>query len=86
MLGKSFDQQVQDEYDQGKLYQDRSAPAVKNDFNKTEITLGGQVIKATSETDAALIKMMQSQEVQGDPNGMAIDATNGGKVSVTAGG
>jgi hypothetical protein len=86
MLGKSFDQQVQEDYDNGKLYQDRSQPAVKNDFNKTEITLGGQVIKATSETDAALIKMMMEQQApQGDGTGQMIDASNGGKVSITAG-
>jgi hypothetical protein len=81
-LGKSTDQQVQEMFDKGQL--DASGPAVINDFNKTEIKMGGEVIKATSETDAAVIEMMRQMESQGVEGGITID-TSAGAVGVTAG-
>ena len=36
-------------------------PAVINRHNSTEISMGGELVKATSETDAAIIEMMKHQ-------------------------
>lgn len=86
MLDKSFDQQVEEAFKKGELDNQPGTPAVKNEFNKTEMKLGGQVVKATSETDAALIEMMKAQGV--DLSGMDLganvaDATAGGKQKIT---
>jgi hypothetical protein len=85
-LNKPMDQQVKEAFQKGELDNaDPSAPAIKNDFNKTELNLGGQVIKATSETDAAIIEMMKAQDMSMPGDGMIADATSGGRVSITAG-
>jgi hypothetical protein len=88
-LEKPMDQQVKEAFAKGELDNaDPSAPAVKNDYNKTELKLGGQIIKATSETDAALINMMKAQmenERASDNGGFVADASTGGRISVTAG-
>jgi len=51
------------------------------------MTVGSEIIKATSETDAALIEMMKAQGM--DLSSMssvgAIDATAGGATKVIAG-
>ncbi len=57
-LGKSMDEQVKEAFAKGEF--DDKSPIV-NQYNKTETKVGNQVIKATSETDAALIEMMKGQ-------------------------
>lgn len=85
-LNKPMDQQVKEAFEKGELDNaDPSAPAIKNQFNQTELNLGGQVIKATSETDAAIIEMMKAQTTAMPGDGMIADATSGGRVSITAG-
>jgi len=65
-LGSSTDNTIKSLYEKGEL--DCSevgmpsvGPAIRNVYNKSEITMGSEVIKATSETDAELIKLMNSQ-------------------------
>ncbi|NBW98992.1 hypothetical protein EBR03_05420 [bacterium] len=82
-LEKGFDQQVKEAYENGTLYDDPSKPAVQNEYNKAQLKMNGEVIKATSETDAALIEMMQSQSDTENDGSVVIDATQGGKQSVT---
>lgn len=87
-LEKPMDQQVKEAFQKGELDNaDPSAPAVKNQFNKTELKLGGQVIKATSETDAFVIEMMKAQmdSERKTDGGFVADVGSGGRVSVTAG-
>lgn len=69
-LNTPMDTQVKEAFEKGQFSDDNSTPAVINQFNKTEMNLGGQVIKATSETDAALIEMMRSSLIQDDGSGM----------------
>lgn len=85
-LNKPMDQQVQEAYDKG-LLDEKGGPAVINKFNKSEIKLGGIDIKATSETDAALIEMMKAEQAnqRNDTGGFVADASSGGKVNVIAG-
>ena len=74
-LNKPMDQQVAEAFAKGELAED-GGPAVKNQFNKTEISLGGQVIKATSPTDAALIEMMNAEaKLEKSDGGFIADAT-----------
>jgi hypothetical protein len=81
-LGKSTDQQVKEAYEKGLL--DNTGPAVINKHNETQIQMGGEVIKATSETDAALIKMMLEEQAAQRPNegGVTVDASFGGAQTV----
>jgi hypothetical protein len=58
------DEAIKKMYEQGKF--DESQPALKNNFNRSEISLGGSLVKATSETDAALIEMMKQGMRDGD--------------------
>jgi hypothetical protein len=76
-LNTPMDVQVKEAFEKGQLVDDNSRPAVINNFNKTEMTLGGQIIKATSETDAALIEMMRSSLVQDDGTGMIAEIGGG---------
>jgi len=76
-LEKGFDEQVKEAYENGTLYDDPSKPAVKNEYNKSQLKMNGEVIKATSETDAALIEMMQSQADAENDGSVVIDATQG---------
>jgi hypothetical protein len=85
LLDKTMDQQVAEEFAKGKL--DSNGPAVVNHHNEKQMTVGSEIIKATSETDAALIEMMKAQGM--DLSSMssvgAIDATAGGATKVIAG-
>jgi len=76
-LNTPMDVQVKEAFEKGQLVDDNSKPAVVNSFNKTEMTLGGQVIKATSETDAALIEMMKGSLVEDDGTGMIAEIGGG---------
>jgi len=81
-LDKSMDQQVVEAYKSGAL-EEKTAVA-PSQYNKTEITLGGEVIKATSETDAALIELMLKSQAAPEAGGMIADAMGGGKVGICA--
>jgi hypothetical protein len=87
VLNKGFDQQVKEAFENGTLYEDLSAPAIKNEFNKSTLKVAGEEIKATSETDAALIEMMKDQfgDSLNNDGDSIIDATLGGKIPVTVG-
>lgn len=76
-LNTPMDTQVKEAFEKGQLVDDNSKPAVVNSFNKTELNLGGQVIKATSETDAALIEMMKNSIVEDDGTGMVAEIGGG---------
>ena len=76
-LNTPMDKQVKEAFEKGQLVDDNTKPAVINDFNKTEMTLGGQVIKATSETDAALIEMMRGSLAQDDGTGLVAEIGGG---------
>ena len=86
-LDKPMDQQVAEAFAKGLLDNDKSTPAVQNHHNEKQMNVGGEVIKATSETDAALIEMMKAQGM--DLSDMAaigaVDATGGGAMKVIAG-
>jgi len=85
-MSMPMDKQVEEAFKSGALDNKTSpsTPAVKNDFNKTELQLGGEVIKATSPTDAALIEMMKAEMASQNQPGMIIaDARYGGAESVT---
>jgi hypothetical protein len=71
MLNKPMDQQVAEAFAKGQLDNKVSTPAVTNDHNNVQIGVGGEVIKATSETDAALIEMMKAQGI--DLSNMTMD-------------
>lgn len=58
-LDKSMDEQVKEAFEKGEF--NENGPAINNQYSKTEAKLGKDVIKATSETDAALIEMMKGQ-------------------------
>jgi hypothetical protein len=76
-LNTPMDEQVKEAFEKGQFSEDNSKPAIINDFNKTEMNLGGQVIKATSETDAALIEMMRGSLVQDDGTGIIAEIGGG---------
>lgn len=84
-LNKPMDQQVKEAFEAGAL--DKGGPAIKNQYNETQMSLNGEVIKATSETDAAVIEMMKASgmDLSGLETGTIADATSGGKIKVTAG-
>jgi hypothetical protein len=88
-LDTPMDKQVENAYAQEKLDKSVETPAVTNDFNETTMNLDGQIIKATSETDAQLIKEMQRQGI--DLSGVfakgevVADARMGGATSICAG-
>jgi len=86
-LDKPMDQQVAEAFAKGLLDNDKSTPAVKNHHNEKQMTVGGEIVKATSETDAALIEMMKAQGMDlSDMAGHgAVDATGGGATKVIAG-
>lgn len=71
MLDKPMDQQVAEAFAKGQLDNKASTPAVTNSHNNVQIGVGGEVIKATSETDAALIEMMKAQGM--DLSNMSMD-------------
>lgn len=64
-LGRSTDQQIIEAFKKGELdcNENQSGPAgggiSSSKFGKSSIKLGGEDIRATSETDAALIEMMK---------------------------
>lgn len=58
-LNKGFDQQVKEAHEAGQL---EDAPHPQ--FSKSEITVGGEKVQATSETDAALIEMMKNGNLE----------------------
>jgi hypothetical protein len=60
----STDAAIKEMFEKGQL-QD-NGPALCNSFNDKTLSLDGQVIKATSETDAALIEMMKQGLNDGD--------------------
>lgn len=66
----------------GELNTGDTGPAVINEYNKTEITMGGEVIKATSETDQALIEVMRKSH-QDDGTGTMV-STGGQNVMIDA--
>lgn len=77
-MNKGMDQQVKEAYERGEF----NEGPVKNNtpYSVTKASLGGEVISATSETDAALIEMMKGQiEMENDPSVVSM------KQSVTAG-
>lgn len=86
-LDKPMDQQVAEAFAKGLLDNDKSTPAVKNHHNEKQMSVGGEIVKATSETDAALIEMMKAQGMDlSDMAGIgAVDATGGGATKVIAG-
>lgn len=86
-LNKPMDQQVTELYKAEADAKDPSVPAVRNEFNKTEMNVGGEMIKATSETDAAVLEMLKSQgmDLSGQSIGDVADCTAGGAFKVTAG-
>ena len=80
-MNMPMDKQVEKAFAEGALDNrtSPSTPAVKNDFNKSSISLGGMDIKATSPTDAALIEMMKAEMANTDTSGMVVvDARHGG--------
>lgn len=85
-LNKPMDQQVKEAFEAGALSEGGgSQPASK--FGETKMNLGGSMIKAMSETDAAVIEMMKASgmEMNGFDSGTVVDATSGGKIKITAG-
>lgn len=66
-LSGSTDEAIKALYERGELdcSEDGSlksvGPAFRNHFNESQIQMGGELVKATSETDAALIEMMKHQ-------------------------
>ena len=64
----------------------QSAPAgdggtfENNRFSDTEIVVGGKVVKATSETDVAMIKAMQGN-ITAQSHGVIADLTGGGVIA-----
>jgi hypothetical protein len=66
-LSGSTDEAIKAMHERGELdcSEDGSmksvGPAFRNRFNESQITMGGELVKATSETDAALIEMMKHQ-------------------------
>jgi hypothetical protein len=85
-LNKPMDQQVKEMYENEKIANDPETPAVRNQFNNTTLNVGGDVIKATSETDAAVLEMMRSQmEATTEDGGVVADASAGGaqRVEIT---
>lgn len=67
----------------GTLNTSNEGPALTNKFNETEITMGGRVIKATSETDQALIEAMRKSFQDDDSSGTVI-STQGVGVMIDA--
>jgi hypothetical protein len=84
-LNKPMDQQVKEMYENEQVMNDPATPAVRNQFNETTLKVGGDVIKATSETDAAVLEMMRSQMEATSEDGFVADASAGGlqKVEIT---
>jgi hypothetical protein len=66
-IAGSCDEAIKGMFERGELdcSEDGSVksvgPALRNRFNQNSIQLGGELVKATSETDAALIEMMKHQ-------------------------
>jgi len=66
-MAGSCDEAIKGMFERGELdcSEDGSVksvgPALRNRFNQNQIQLGGELVKATSETDAALIEMMKHQ-------------------------
>jgi len=58
VLSKSTDETIKAMHAAGQLEAD--GPALINKHNETQIQVGGELVKATSETDAALIEMMKN--------------------------
>jgi hypothetical protein len=88
MLDKGMDEQVLEAFKKGQLDNSASTPAVTNKHNDVQIGVGSEIIKATSETDAALIEMMKAQgmdlSAMQSMDGVA-DCSTGGAVKVVAG-
>jgi len=56
----SADEEVKRMYEEGTLFEEQQPKgATGNQYNKSEINIGGENIRATSETDAALIEDMK---------------------------
>lgn len=78
---KSLDQQVVDAIKSGEISVENDkgmSTNIRGDFNKSQMTLGGEEIIAQSETDAAVIEMMKSmQDQETSDDEFIIDATKG---------
>lgn len=87
MIDKPMDQQVAEAFAKGQLDSNPSNPAVINKHNEKQISVGSEVIKATSETDAALIEMMKAQgmDLSDMASAGAVDVSSGGAIKVVAG-
>lgn len=81
-MSKPLDQQVREAHEAG-AFEKSTGPAVKNQFNKVEANIGGQVVKATSPTDAAVLEMFKAEmEAMNEPGMVVADIRNGGRQSV----
>lgn len=84
-LNKPMDQQVAEMYKAEQEAKDPSIPFLKNEFNKTELNVNGEIIKATSETDAAVLEMYKAMNTSGIETGDVADCSTGGAIKVIAG-
>jgi hypothetical protein len=87
-MNTPMDQQVAEAYKSGALDENPNQPVSgqfnKSQFQQTQMQVGNETVKATSETDQALIEMMKSGEGFVDPGGNTVECgANGGKVGVT---
>lgn len=85
-LNKPMDQQVKEAFQKGQLDEITAgapAPVDRSQFAKSQIRVGNEVVAATSETDAALVDMMNKSGGLGyDDSGVIVDAGAGGRRSV----
>lgn len=85
-LNKPMDQQVKEAFDAGQL--NDTGFQANSKFAGTQANVGGTMVKAMSETDAAVLEMFkaeQEQLSQRDGGGFVADASTGGKIKITAG-
>ena len=77
LLNKTNDQQVKEEFEKG-TYSPEAPKAPITRFSGTQMMLNGELIKACSETDAALIQMMNEQTQRDSGGGFVADCSQKG--------
>jgi len=81
-MNKPMDQQVEEAYKSGALI--GKGPSSINKFNEVQGVVNGEVVKASSPTDAAVLEMYKAEMASmNEPGAIVADARFGGSQSVT---
>jgi hypothetical protein len=81
-MNKPMDQQVEEAYKSGALI--GKGPSSINKFNEVQGVVNGEVVKASSPTDAAVLEMYKAEMASmNEPGAIVADARFGGAQSVT---